>query len=96
MPRAKKVKEEASPWAEMGPEAWSNKMKEKHMGMMPGMMWKMKGCGCGCFGHRGHKLGAFILAVSVMCMLNMMGTIPAYIPWWLELLIALSFAMTFG
>lgn len=97
MPRARrKVKEETSQWGQMGPAAWESKMKEKHMGLMPLMMWKMKGLGCGCFCHKSHGLGAFVFAVAAFWIMNTMGTIPAYVPWWLEFLAALGFAAMYN
>lgn len=58
--------------------------------------WMMMGHGCGCCCHKGRGLGAFILAGSVIWMLNIMGIIPPTVPWWLEFVAALGFAATFS
>jgi hypothetical protein len=72
----------------MGPEM--GKMWFKHKTMMGGP-WGMWGCY-----HKGHGIGAFVFAGSVIWMLSIIGTIPPAVPWWLEFLAALGFAGMFS
>jgi hypothetical protein len=88
MPRRIRKKEEES-WCDVGPGMWFKKKMWMHNKMMN------CSCDCGCMCHKGHKLASFILAVSVIWILNIMGMIPPIVPWWLEFLAAIGFAGTF-
>jgi hypothetical protein len=72
----------------MGPEMGKMWFKKKMFMHGPWGMWG--------FYHRSHGLGAFVFAGSVIWILNIMGIIPATVPWWLEFLAALGFASMFN
>lgn len=86
-----------------------NNVTWEHIGKLVGKRIEKESESCSCFpGSKmytwttfnqdkgGHFIAALVFAVTVLWTLSTTGVLPATIPWWIQVILALSFAFMFS